>query len=80
MVLTVKTSSIPTIERSELIHLPYLERLSTDDVALLAFSETPSLQRLRIDFGFVTFLDDGSLPSLVDAATNSILLSYMVAS
>ena len=49
------------IETSESIHLPHLERLSIDDVALLAVLDTPSLQRLKIDFhhgdsGVATFL------------------------
>ena len=49
------------IETSESIHLPHLERLSTDDVTLLAVLDTPSLHRLKIDFhlgdgGVATFL------------------------
>jgi hypothetical protein len=47
------------IKTNDLIHLPHLERLSVDDVALLAVLETPSLQRLKIDFSI--FLDDGGM-------------------
>ena len=33
-----------------LIHLPRLERLSINEVAFLTILETPSLQRLKLDF------------------------------
>jgi hypothetical protein len=60
--LTIKTRYLdPYIETRESIHLPHLERLSIGDVALLAFLETPSLQRLRIEFGSTTFLGDGGV-------------------
>ena len=60
--LTIKASHLdPNDERSELIHLPHLERLYIDNVTLLAVLETPSLQQLRIDFAFLSFYDDGGI-------------------
>ena len=62
MELTIKASHLdPNDERSELIHLPHLERLYIDNVTLLAVLETPSLQQLRIDFAFLSFYDNGGI-------------------
>ena len=39
---------------SGLIHLPHLKSLSVDHVAFLACLETPSLQRLKIDYDYLS--------------------------
>ena len=62
--LTIRLTAYLNIKRGKLVHLPHLECLSLDDVALLASLDTPSLQRLRISIDIFTS-EPGMIPAFI---------------